>query len=142
MSVDFRISDYLHSLCKGMYRFISESFSKYGITPQQGRIIRFLALNQGTAVFQKDIEELLNIRKSSVSSVIKNLEKSGLIQRLYVPEDGRYKRIELTPAGLSVHEEAQKNSQLIEAKMRTDLQTEEIEFLEKILKKIQHNLEK
>jgi DNA-binding MarR family transcriptional regulator len=141
MKKDFKISDYLHSLCKEMYRIIGANISKYGITPQQGRIIRFLALNQENPVYQKDVEAFLNIRKSSVSSAIKNLEKSGLITRSHNPEDGRYKRINLTAAGLSIYEETRKNSQLVETKLRTNLEDAEIEFLEKTFQKLKKNLE-
>jgi DNA-binding MarR family transcriptional regulator len=115
--------------------------AKYGITPQQGRIIRFLALKNEEAIFQKDIENFLNIRKSSVSNIIKNMEKTGFIIRSQVPNDARLKRIELTPAGRAIHEDAQLNNLMIEAKMRENLSEQEIEILEMILKKIQSNLE-
>ncbi|HHZ11626.1 MAG TPA: MarR family transcriptional regulator [Acholeplasmataceae bacterium] len=141
MNKDFKISDSLHRLVKEMFRIVGANMSKFGITPQQGRIIRFLAANRDRPIYQKDIEEFLNIRKSSVSSVIKNLERAGLIQRKHVPEDGRLKRIELTDAALSIHEHATQTNQLIEGKLRAGLDEEEIEFLEKIFDKLKRNLE-
>ncbi len=141
MEKEFKISDCLHRLVKEMYRSIRLKMAKYGITPQQGRIIRFLALKNEEAIFQKDIEDFLNIRKSSVSNIIKNMEKTGFIIRSQVPNDARLKRIELTPAGRAIHEDAQLNNLMIEAKMRENLSEQEIEILEMILKKIQSNLE-
>lgn len=141
MDKDFKISDALHRLVKEMYRNVGFRMAKYGITPQQGRIIRFLALKNEEIIFQKDIEDFLNIRKSSVSNIIKNMEKSGFIIRSGVPKDARLKRIELTPEGRAIHEDAQLNNLMIEAKMRENLSDQEIKTLEIILKKIQNNLE-
>ena len=50
-------------------------------------------------VFQKDIEAFLRIRRSSVSSLLQNMEKSGWILRLPVPQDARLKWLVLTAQG-------------------------------------------
>ena len=46
-----------------------------------------------TDVYQKDIEEEFRIRKSTVTGILKLLEKNGFIRRESVPQDARLKRI-------------------------------------------------
>ena len=44
-------------------------------------------------MYQKDIEEEFRIRKSTVTGILKLLEKNGFIRRESVPQDARLKRI-------------------------------------------------
>jgi DNA-binding MarR family transcriptional regulator len=141
MIKEFKISDKLYCLVKQMFRIINTDMMKYGITPQQGRIIRFLALRKDQEIFQKDIEEFQNIRKSSVSSILKNLEKIGLIERKSHLNDARLKKIELTEAGLSIFQEIQSKNLQIEEKIRKNLSEKDLINLEDILNKIRDNLE-
>ncbi|MDD3999513.1 MAG: MarR family transcriptional regulator [Bacilli bacterium] len=138
---DFKISDYFHRLKKQTFWIINTSLMKYGITPQQGRLIRFLALRNEDTTFQKDIEEFLSTRKSSVSSILKNLEKLKLIERKSYPNDGRFKEIRLTEKGLAVHKESLKISLDIEARIQNALTEDETKTLGAILKKIVEEFE-
>lgn len=90
-----------------MIRRTSDGFSaRYGLTGIQSRIISYIACTPpGQDVFQKDIEKCFGIRRSSVTSVISNLEQNGFLQRRAVPGDARLKKLILTPAGLAIHKE-------------------------------------
>ncbi|MDO7205446.1 helix-turn-helix domain-containing protein [Paraclostridium bifermentans] len=43
-------------------------------------------------VFQKDLESVFDLKRSSISLMLNNMEKSGLIERMLVKEDGRLKK--------------------------------------------------
>lgn len=74
------------------------SMSENGLTSIQTRILGHLrhTEEEGRSVFQRDIEDIFRIKKSSVTSVLQTLEKKGLIVRESVPEDARVKKLVLT----------------------------------------------
>ena len=80
------------------------AFSEYGITPVQLHAMIFLVRSekQGIRVCQRDIEKQLNLRPSSVSTLLSNLEKGGFITRTVSDGDARTKFIELTEKGKCV----------------------------------------
>lgn len=86
---------------KNMKRLLEQRMAKEDMTPIQSRILGYIFLEEskGNAVFQRDIEEIFRIRRSSVTSVLQLLEKKGLLRRESVPEDGRLKRLVLTEEG-------------------------------------------
>lgn len=84
---------------------ISTNISK-DLTVAQGYVISFLnELGESKDIFQKDIEHEFQLHRSSVSSMLSNMEKNGLIQRLTVSEDNRLKKIILTEKALQYEKE-------------------------------------
>lgn len=75
-------------------RNIQEELMDEGLTGSQRHIMKFILLRTlHTDVYQKDIEEEFRIRKSTVTGILKLLEKNGFIRRESVPQDARLKRI-------------------------------------------------
>lgn len=84
-------------------RKIGKSVAQYGITGIQAKIINFLFIESSKRdIFQKDIEERFNIRRSSVTSVLNLMEKNGYIERVCDSSDARYKKIILKEKGLEL----------------------------------------
>lgn len=76
MEEEICIGKALHMVGNQMKRLFDNAALEYGLTSIQSRIIRFLYLeSQKRDVYQKDIEEEFNIRRSSVTSVLQLLEK-------------------------------------------------------------------
>ena len=67
------------------------------LTGMQLFILEYLYQHQEQDVFQRDLEAEFHVRRSTVTGILKGMEKKGLIQRLSVEEDARLKRIVLTP---------------------------------------------
>lgn len=86
---------------KNMRYLMERRLSETGLTSTQGRILGYIFMEnrKGHDVFQRDIEELFRIRRSSVTSVLQLLEKKGLLRRESVPEDARLKKLVLTEDG-------------------------------------------
>ncbi len=72
-----------------------------GITPVQGMLLGYLSRRkkQQVAVYQRDIEAEFDIARSTVTSLLKLMEKKGYLRREGVSHDARLKRIDVTPAG-------------------------------------------
>ncbi len=72
--------------------------SEYGVSPVQMHTLVFIHKNnkKSIKVYQKDIEKELNLRPSSVSTLLNNLEKNELIVRNVADGDARAKELELT----------------------------------------------
>ena len=89
---------YLH---RQMSRENSSLFLEYGITPIQLHVLIYILLQnkEGKAVCQKDIEKYINIRASSVSTLLSTLEKNGFIARTVADGDARTKYVTLTEKG-------------------------------------------
>ena len=69
-----------------------------------GHLIGFLYRSRARDVFQRDIEEELHITRSSVTSLVKLLEKKGYLLRENVEQDARLKKLILTEKGAASFE--------------------------------------
>ena len=83
---------------KNIRYFLDLAMSANGLTSIQSRILGHLchAQEQDRCVFQREIEEVFRIKRSSVTSVLQTLEKKGLIIRESISEDARLKKLVLT----------------------------------------------
>lgn len=77
----------------------------FGLSGIQTRILHHLEMAEakGTDVFQRDLEKQFAIRRSSVTSVISNLEQNGYVTRTAVSGDARLKKLTLTEKGCEVN---------------------------------------
>lgn len=107
----------------------------------QSRIIGFIHSRQDQDVFQKDIEELLKIRRSTATGMLNTLEKKRLIERQPVSHDARLKKLVITPKGIEFSKKAVECIQSIECKVRSGLSEEELETFFNVLSKIRKNIE-
>ena len=63
------------------------------------KVLNYLRKNEDREVFQKDIEKDEGLNKSTVSMLLSNMEKQGLLERRNVERDARLKQIVMTPKG-------------------------------------------
>lgn len=103
MNDDRNIGHKVIILSREVERAIGKEVAQYGITNIQSRIILFISKESSKRrIYQKDIEEKFNIRRSSVTSVLNLMESNGYIKRVSVEEDGRLKQIELQERGIEI----------------------------------------
>ena len=79
------------------------------VSPIQMMILDYLSHSTDRDVFQKDIAEVFRIRNSSVTTIIQNMEKNGMIERRAVESDARLKRIFITGKGAEVFEKCRRD---------------------------------
>ena len=110
-------------------------------TGQNSWIIGFIGPHSDRDVFQRDIEEKFSIRRSTVSSMLKLMEKKGLIVRESVSYDARLKKLTLTPKAQDMYMEMITNINNSEKQLRRNISDEELEEFFRILEKIRKNAE-
>ncbi|MGN0470542.1 MAG: MarR family winged helix-turn-helix transcriptional regulator [Acutalibacteraceae bacterium] len=111
------------------------------ITGTNGWIIGFLADNSDRDFFQRDIEEIFSLRRSTVSNMIQLMEKKGFIKRESVDYDARLKKLVLTPKALEIHKAVLADVAENEKKLKSGISEEELEVFFDVIEKIQKNLE-
>ena len=92
-------------------------------------------------VYQKDLEKQFNVRRSTATVMLQNLEQKGYIVRESVKSDGRVKKITVTEKAVQ-HDMAIHH--LIDGfnkELEKGITPEEMECFYKILEKIRSNLE-
>lgn len=133
----------IHKAAHKMKREIDHANQKLGVSGVQGRIIGYVRCeSKNRDVFQKDIEEHFELRGSSVTSTLQNLEKMGFIVRESIPTDQRLKRIVLTKKALDIHNQITKNIEQVEKEAFSSINKEEEQLLSDLLKRILNNIEK
>lgn len=116
----------IHKVAHKMKREIDHANQKLGVSGVQGRIIGYVRCeSKNRDVFQKDIEEHFELRGSSVTSTLQNLEKMGFIVRESIPTDQRLKRIVLTKKALDIHNQITKNIEQVEKEAFSSINKEE-----------------
>lgn len=85
--------------------FFNLAMSANGLTGIQSRLIGYIHMEEekGRDVFQRDIEEVLRIKRSSVTSLLQTMEKKGLLIRESVQGDARIKKLVLTDEARALH---------------------------------------
>ncbi|MCI8478400.1 MAG: MarR family transcriptional regulator [Oscillospiraceae bacterium] len=114
---------------------LSEGRSEVG-----GQIMGFLCDHADREFYQRDVEEIFYIRRSTASRFLKDLERDGLLLRQGVSQDGRLKRLIPTEKALAIHEELNRKALQVESILSNGLTPEEITQFVAIAQKIQQNL--
>ena len=112
------------------------------LTVSQAYVIDFISMaGKDKDIFQKDLEKHFDLKRSSISLMLYNMEKNDLIQRVPVAEDARLKKIILTEEALLLNKNISNAIDSIENKLSDSLTLEEINTFYKVLDKIRNNLE-
>ncbi|MDE7329061.1 MAG: MarR family winged helix-turn-helix transcriptional regulator [Clostridia bacterium] len=130
-SVNNQIKRYLNTL---------PVFQSNEVSGIYGYVIGYIYRNSDKDVFQKDIEEEFSIRRSSVTNLLCQMEKYGLIERLSVSGDGRLKKVVLTKKAVDMQLEIEQGIAGVEEKLKKGLSDSEQEQLFKLLAKLKSNL--
>ncbi|MFW2487480.1 MarR family winged helix-turn-helix transcriptional regulator [Clostridium chromiireducens] len=141
MDNEVSIGKKINILAKRIHRAIDKEASQYGVTSVQGRILAFISHESKVReIYQKDIEEDLDIRRSSVTSVLQLMEKNGFIKRVSVSEDARLKKIVITEKGIEIHNHVHNFIQGFEKSLRDELSEAEmnifVSLIDRLSKKI------
>ena len=110
------------------------------ISPIQVRIVKYLVKQNNKAILQKDMEYIFNIRRSTVSGVIKTMEKNNIIIRENVKDDNKSKEIKLTDDVYKRANDLVKELKELDLELLKDVNKEDLEVFMRVLKNIQNNL--
>ncbi len=113
-----------------------EILEPYGLTLTQYKVLKFLLINPQGTIRQVDIEEHFYIRNPTVTRILQNLEKKGLIERQINPQDNRSKVICLTEKAMKMEKLLYKLGSELEGKLTSNLTLEDKQELLGLLKKL------
>lgn len=107
------------------------------------RILYYL-LNAGSdkPVFQKDIQQDLEIRAAAISALLKQLEKEGLIIRADVQWDNRLKEIWLTREAFQMKDKICGQMESLEQELTEGIEVRELEICLDVIEKMTKNMER
>ncbi|MCJ7856009.1 MarR family transcriptional regulator [Lachnospiraceae bacterium NSJ-143] len=110
------------------------------VTMMQGWVIEYLCRKSEEDVFQKDIESRFGIRRSTATTILKLMEKDGLIERSKVDYDARLKKICVTEKAKKINEYVYSRIVETEKIMLRGISESELEIFFTITDKMKNNL--
>lgn len=137
----YRFGRALMALAHSFRRLGDENLSRHGISLSQLKVLSHAARCPEEGVLQRDLEQVLGVRRSSVTSLLQNMEKSGLIRRCGTACDARQKHIFLTPAGMQCDRDLYRYIETLEETMLAGFDDAEKEHLRAYFTRMAQNLE-
>lgn len=133
----------LLDLNKTLAKVLIKRFDELGldITPVQSRIITAI-YEHGNSICQKQLESKVFRNKSTLSSVLDNMEKNGYIKRIESESDSRKKLIVLTDKAYQIVDKLNEDRETLDKIMCEGISDSEYNSLCTILDKIKENLER
>lgn len=111
-------------------------------TPTQVQIMEYILEHQNEEVYQKDLEDILNLRRATVSGVLQTMEKHGLLDRQIAKNDARVKKIILSKKAEQLFLEKKKQFEKIEKALVQDISEQELRTFSNVLNKMMMNAKK
>lgn len=111
-------------------------------TGTQEMVLAYMAtIEPGQDILQKDLESWFNIRRSTVTEILKRMEQKGLIERAPVAYDKRVKKIVLTEKAQAICRQNWERILVTEKKLAHGFSEEELRQFFRLLNKLQQNIE-
>lgn len=111
------------------------------VTIMHAWIIGYLYQNRNKNIFQKDIESEFSISRSTVTNIVKLMEKKGYIQRVSVDNDARLKKLILTEQGIKLNSVIKEAILENETRFNSILSKEEKDTFMYLIRKLKTGLE-
>ena len=139
-SIDFCIKN----IGQGIKYTNDKKLAEYELTNQQGRLLGaiFNGLRDGKNLNRKYLEDVMELKGPSVTSLLNSLEKNGFILRLATKEDGRARQIIVTEKGKQLVDEMEEVFEATEQKLLNGMTKTEKTELKRLLIMVYENISK
>ena len=117
-----------------MEKRANNSLNDDGVTLSQIKLL--CILKQEGSLTLKELEKYFCVAQATISGIVVRLEKKGLIEGFYSPEDKRAKHIRLTDDGIKMCEHAKCSMERNEQWLLSSLDDDEKKELHTLLQKI------
>ncbi len=118
----------------------ARELAEYGLTLRNVLVMAYLDKHEHELVTQKTLEDHMHLSNPTVTVLIQNMEKKGLVERRRVPEDGRKYSLTLTPHALEIGTACREKFIAREQQFYAGVTEEEKKQLFSIFQKIEKNL--
>ncbi|MBD5117769.1 MAG: winged helix-turn-helix transcriptional regulator [Clostridiales bacterium] len=117
-------------------KYVNQLLVPYHLTGSQFRILMMLYKSPDCSVRQTDIEAAFSMTNPTVTGLVHNLEKNGLVKKITNPEDKRSRFLALTEYAESRRNEFLSLADSIENEMTDGLSETETAVLSELLLKV------
>ncbi len=139
---EFRFGKILGDISRRFHRLGDENLANHGVTMAQLKVLAYVSMNSKNGpVYQRDLEEAFDIRRSSVSGILGTMENSGILLRESSTDDARVKIVTLTEKGKRLDEELISFIHNLEGEILSDFEEKEKNVLQGFLFRILRNLD-
>ena len=133
----------IKELDKKIVRTILKENSDINIPPltsTQIQILKYMIEHQNEDVYQKDLENVLNLRRATVSGVLQTMEKNNLIKREIYENDIRVKKIILNEKTKNIFQKNKQKIDEIEKNITKNISKKDLNDFIKVIDKLITNL--
>lgn len=109
-------------------------------SPTQMRIIDYILECGDNPVYQKDLETIFNLRRATISEVLKTMEKNNMILRIVSKDDTRTKEIKLSKEAKELFDFHKKKLLELEDIITKDINVNDLEVFSKVISKMKENI--
>ena len=117
-------------------KYVNQLLAPYHLSGSQFRILMMLYRLPDCSVRQTDIEAAFSMTNPTVTGLVHNLEKNGLVKKIANPEDKRSRFLVLTEYAESRRNEFLSLADSIETEMTDGLSETETAVLSELLMKV------
>ena len=133
----------IHILAHKLRYLMDKNLMDNNITLEQARTLGYIVENNVEGqVNQRDMEEGVSIKRSSVTSILNNMEKAGFITRIQDPEDARAKKLFLTQEGKQMDQQLGDFVAESEKQLTQGMTEAEVALMKILLKKAIENIDR
>ena len=131
----------IKSLEKILVRYMFNDFNINSIpSPTQMQIMNYMFENNLDYVYQKDLENVLNLRRATVSGVLQTMEKNGLLKRVIDSDDTRVKKVILNPETKKKFAQRKEKLLILENLITKNISNSELEIFYIVIDKMKNNI--
>ena len=120
-------------------KLANDNLALHGITFEQLKILAHIARSGGSAP-QAGLQEIFEVRRSSVTAILQNMEKSGFLTRETSALDARVKTVRLTKKGEELNRELKNFIQTLDSDVTKGFSEEEKRLFSALLIRASENL--
>lgn len=112
------------------------------LTGMQGRFLHFILTHSaGQDLFQKDLEEEFNLRRSTATGILQLMERGGLLYRESVDYDARLKKIVVTQKGKERKAQVEESIRTLEERLQRGICEADLAVFFRVMEQMSKNLE-
>jgi len=137
---EYLSSMYLMNIERDYNYLTNKKMREFNIGKHDVRVLKVINANEG--ISQNNICSIINEDKITVSKAVKNLEQNGYIEKRKDSDDKRITRLFMTEEGINKREHLLEILNYLNNTLVKDLSDEEVDYFNKILKKVSKNISK
>ena len=111
------------------------------LTIHQYWILSYLTANSDKEIYQKEIEQLFSVKRSTANEMLRTMETRGFIGRTVSSGDARRNTLSVTEEGIAAREQLNKDLYQFMLRLFGDIPRSELEQFQRTLQTLRHNIE-